>query len=148
MDNAKNFLSERGALDLLFSLSNDPLGFNELKERINISPNTLLTRIKEAAKLGLVEETLVRTERRSLIKYTITKDGKKELESLKSIKDRYEKLNKLLKEQDEKKNNIQKEITELLSSINKTNRTDITISGNKITKSKNVNITVNKNNLD
>lgn len=136
------FLLERGGLDLLFLLSNSPLGFNELKGKIRISPNTLLIRIKNATKLGLVAETLVKTNRRSLIKYTLTKDGQKELNSLKNIKRKYEKLKELLNEQEEKKRDTETEIKELLSSINKTKKPNINISSNKISRSKNVNINI------
>lgn len=141
METLAKFLTQKGALDLLFQLEAKPKGFNELKLDMHGSPNTLLARIKEATKLGLIEESLVRTNHRSLIKYTLTKEGRKELNSFGPIKGRYEKLKELLKEQENKKSNTEREINELLSSITKT-RVNTSISNNKISKSKNVNIKI------
>ncbi len=116
MTDLNRFLAERGALDILFRLAEKPLGFNELKDSINISPNTLLTRIKEATALGLIEETLVRTERRSLIKYKLTNTGKKTIDELGSIKKKYLELKAELDKIKNSENEKERELEEILSS--------------------------------
>lgn len=117
----KKILAEKGILDILFKLSDKPLGFNELKVSINISPNTLLVRIKELTKAGLVEEMLIRTERRSLIKYALTKEGKKTIEGLGNVKDKYLGIKAQLDKLKEEKSRKEKEINELMSSSQGTN---------------------------
>jgi DNA-binding HxlR family transcriptional regulator len=121
MDGLESFLAERGALDVLFRLAERPLGFNELKASIHISPNTLLARIKEATKFGLVEETLVRTEKRSLIKYKLTREGRKTIDGLGNIKKKYLEIKAELDKIKSSENEKEKELEEVLSSKIKSN---------------------------
>ena len=112
----EGFLAERGALDVLFKLSEKSMGFNELKTSIRVSPNTLLARIKEATKLELIEETLIRTERRSLIKYKLTKEGKKTIDGLGNIKKKYLEIKTELDKIKSSENEKERELKEVLSS--------------------------------
>lgn len=116
MADLSEFLAEKGALDVLFKLAEKPMGFNELKASIHISPNTLLMRIKEATNLGLIEETLVRTEKRSLIKYKLTNTGKKAIDGLGNVKKKYLEVKAELDRIKNSKNEKEKELEEILSS--------------------------------
>ena len=116
MATPEKFLKERGALDLLFQLSKNPKGFNELKTGINISPNTLLARIKDATSLGLIEEALVRTNKRSLIKYKLTEKGKKTINELDNIKKKYTEIKNELDNIKKLKDEKEKELGDILSS--------------------------------
>lgn len=140
------FLKKKGAADLMFEVSESPKTFNELVDLIRLGPNTVLSRLREAQHLGLVEEKLTRKEKgRSSISYVITPIGKKAIEPMGSIRINYIKLKKELNELKEREKEKEAKITQLLSTKDSTDSKG-SISGNKISKSKNVNIKIeNKN---
>lgn len=114
MKDVTEFLKEKGALDLIFQLSKSSLGFNELKKVISGSPNTLLLRLKESARLGLIEETLVKTGKRPLIKYRLTKEGKIVVGELSGIEKKYSEIKKQINEAEETKKKKEKELRQIL----------------------------------
>ena len=141
MVSVEEFIAEKGSLDLLFRLSTKEQSFTDLKISIKMSPNTVLARLRDATKLGLVEEKLFKTAGRALIKYILTAEGKKTVTSLGSVKRDYEKLKKELDELKDSEKEKEAKITQLLSS-SKATSTKISISGNKIIKSKNVKLSI------
>ncbi len=56
----RNFIQKKGSIDILLQLEESPKSFNELEEALKLSPNTILSRLREAQKLGLVKEDLLR----------------------------------------------------------------------------------------
>jgi DNA-binding HxlR family transcriptional regulator len=141
MVSVEEFIAEKGSLDLLFRLSTKEQSFTDLKISIKMSPNTVLARLRDATKLGLVEEKLFKTAGRALIKYILTAEGRKTVTSLGSVKRDYEKLKKELDELKDSEKEKEAKITQLLSS-SKATSTKISISGNKIIKSKNVKLSI------
>lgn len=117
MTKIQDFLERKGGLDILYKLAEGKKSFNEL-ESLNLSPNTILSRLREAQALGLIEEKLLRQkEGRSKIKYTLTKKGKKIIEACKSIKKDYLKLREEINNLEEKTRKKEEEIKTLLSSL-------------------------------
>ena len=146
MDKDNAFVSQKGAADLLFNLKGSAKTFNELVKIMKLGPNTVLARLREAQKLGLVEEALIRKESgRPNIKYTLTAEGKRTAASFGSVQKDYEKLKKELEEIKKSEREKEARITQLLSS-NKATNAKVSISGNKITKSKNVKLSIENDN--
>ena len=116
-EKARNFIFEKSGAMVLILLSDKDLSFNELKAAIKASPNTVLARLREAMQIGIAEEKLVRTGRRALIKYTLTREGREFVNNLNDFKKHFtavnEELNKI-KEEEQKK---ETEIAEILSSM-------------------------------
>jgi DNA-binding HxlR family transcriptional regulator len=136
------FLKMKGAVDLLFELNGGSKTFNELVDSIKLGPNTVLSRLRAAQRLGLAEEKLARKESgRPSITYTITAEGKKSISNLQSIQKEYKRLKEELGKIKESEKEKEARITQLLSSSKATD-TKISISGNKITKSKNVKMSI------
>ena len=48
-------LGRRWALRVVWELRRDALSFNELRQRLGVSPSVLATRLRELAELGVVE---------------------------------------------------------------------------------------------
>ncbi len=136
------FLKKKGAADLMFEISEGPKTFNELVDLIRLGPNTVLSRLREAQNLNLVEEKLVRKENgRPSISYVITSNGKKAIQPLDSIRVNYIKLKKELNELKKQEREKEDKITQLLSK-NSSAESRTSISRNNIYKSKNVNIKI------
>ena len=137
------FLKKKGAADLMFEISEGPKTFNELVDLIRLGPNTVLSRLREAQNLNLVEEKLVRKENgRPSISYVITSNGKKAIQPLDSIRVNYIKLKKELNELKKQEREKEDKITQLLSK-NSSAESRTSISGNKIIKSKNIKLSIN-----
>jgi DNA-binding HxlR family transcriptional regulator len=64
-------------MEILLTLSKQPMSFNELKKNLNISPTTLSRRISEMEKYGLVVSTISKEEGKKRIKYALTDKGKR-----------------------------------------------------------------------
>jgi len=117
MKEIQEFLKKRGSIDILFNLAEEEKSFNEL-ESLNLSPNTVLSRLREAQTLGLIEEKLLRQkEGRSKIKYALTKKGKEIMDASKTIKKDYLKLREEINKLEEETRKKEEEIKTLLSSL-------------------------------
>jgi len=117
MGKIQEFLEKRGSLDILFNLAEEEKSFNEL-ESLSLSPNTVLSRLREAQTLGLIEEKLLRQkEGRSKIKYGLTKKGKEITDTSKTIKKDYLKLREEINKLEEEIRKKEEEIKTLLSSL-------------------------------
>lgn len=128
-----DFLGLKGAFDILFKLSEKEGSFNDLKNMLNLSPNTVLARIRAARDLRLVEEKLFGGNGRSKIKYVLTKKGKDVLEASNSLRGTYLKLRGRIDELEEGRKEKEKEIKKLLSSL-QSSQAIIRISGSKVVK--------------
>jgi len=128
-----DFLGLKGAFDILFELGKKEGSFNELENMLNLSPNTVLARIREARDLGLVEERLFGGNGRSKIKYVLTKRGRDVLGASNSLRGTYLKLRGRIDELEEERKEKEKEIKKLLSSL-QSSQAIIRISGSKIVK--------------
>jgi len=98
----QSFLEKKGGLDIFFMLAHGPKTFDELQS-LNLSPNTILWRLREARTLDIVEQRLMSVERgRSKIKYHLTKRGEEILKVSMPIKKDYiglrEEINRLEEE--------------------------------------------------
>jgi DNA-binding HxlR family transcriptional regulator len=58
-------LGRRWALRVVWELRRDALSFNELRQRLEVSPSVLATRLRELAELGVVERDAARRYRLS-----------------------------------------------------------------------------------
>ena len=112
----EDFLRRKGSIEILCELEKNGKSFNEFN--LDISPNTLSSRLKEALELGLVEQRVCREER-SKIKYYLTDKGKELLKTIKSIKDDYFRLKNDVKKLEEELKRKKKELEELVSSLRK-----------------------------
>ena len=128
-----DFLGSKGAFDILFELGKKERSFNELEKMLNLSPNTVLARIREAQDLGLVEEKLFGGNGRSKIKYVLTKRGRDVLEAANSFKKDYLRLREKIDELEEERKEKEREIKELLSSL-QSSQAVIRISGSTVLK--------------
>jgi len=114
----KAYLQRKGSIDLLFELENMPKSFNELEETLRFSPNTILSRLREAQRLGLIKEELFREKSgRARIKYKLTDKGKNLLKELKKIKNKYLELVKEISTIEKAKKKKEAELEELISSL-------------------------------
>jgi len=77
-ESVENILLKEGTFDLLLMLSEGPRSFIELR-RGGHSPNTILARLREVQRRGLVESKLflVKRGRKPRIKYILTAEGQK-----------------------------------------------------------------------
>ena len=82
-------ITEKGFVDILLMLEDEPKSFSELKA-IGFSPNTILLRLRNAQKQGLIKEELSpQGGKKSRIKYTLTNKGRDDLENFLPIKSKY-----------------------------------------------------------
>lgn len=135
-----DFLKKKGAVDLMFEVSEGPKTFNELVYLIRLGPNTVLSRLREAQTLGLVEEKLTRKEKgRSSISYKITEAGKRKMKDLEIIKKDYIKLREELKKMKAEEKEKERKINSILSTAK--NSINLSIgSNNNIKSNNNINI--------
>ena len=108
------FLRRKGSIEVLCELEEGGKSFNEF--RLDISPNTLSSRLKEALDLGLIEQRICREER-TKVKYYLTDKGKELLKAIKSIKDNYFRLKEDVKRLEEEIKRKKKELEKLVSSL-------------------------------
>jgi len=97
-----SFIGKRGSIEVLLELSKEPRSFNELK-KLRLSPNTVLARLREAQKLGLAEVVPVSSEKRTLVKYDLSKEGQALVSKFDIAVTQYTKLQGQLKELSQKK---------------------------------------------
>lgn len=110
----------KGLLDVLMMLDTGEKSFMELKA-LDISPNTVLSRLREAQKKELVEQKLFpRKGKKPRIKYVLTKQGKEVLTMFESIREKYVDLRTELQSLQEEVRKKEKEMKYLLSSTNVT----------------------------
>ncbi len=107
------FLKRKGSIEILCELESGEKGFNELR-KLDISPSTLSSRLKEALDLGLVDQKLCREER-AKIKYYLTEKGKKVMRMVESIKKDYFRLKEEARRLEEEARRKREEIEKLLS---------------------------------
>lgn len=106
----------KGLLDVLMMLETGEKSFTELKT-LDLSPNTVLSRLREAQKKGLVDQKLFpRKGRKPRIKYILTEEGEKVLKMYESIRERYTELRAELQNLQEEARKKEKEMKYLLSS--------------------------------
>lgn len=106
----------KGLLDVLMMLETGEKSFTELKT-LDLSPNTVLSRLREAQKKGLVDQKLFpRKGRKPRIKYVLTEEGEKVLKMYESIRERYTELRAELQNLQEEARKKEKEMKYLLSS--------------------------------
>ncbi len=106
--------SPKGLLDVLMALEENEKSFTELKS-LNLSPNTLLSRLREAQTKGLVVQELVPVKgKRARIKYKLTEDGKDTLKMYASVREKYVELKMELQQLQEEVRKKEKELKYLL----------------------------------
>lgn len=106
----------KGLLDVLMMLETGEKSFTELKA-LDLSPNTVLSRLREVQEKGLVDQKLFpRKGRKSRIKYVLTKDGEEVLKTYASIREKYTELRVELQNLQEEVRKKEKEMKYLLSS--------------------------------
>ena len=104
----------KGMIDILIYLRDEAKSFNDLK-KLNLSPNTILARLREAQEKGLVKQRLCPCKgKKARIKYDLTGEGKLMLKNYESIIDRYLELSKELDELERKLRDKEKEMKYLL----------------------------------
>jgi len=119
-DDAGSKTAPKGLLDVLMMLETEEKSFTELKA-LDISPNTVLSRLREAQKKGLVEQKLFPVKgKKPRIKYVLTKQGKEVLTMFESIREKYVDLRTELQSLQEEVRKKEKEMKYLLSSTNVT----------------------------
>lgn len=67
------FLEKKGSVHLLEMIGTDGGSWNEIVEEIPISQSTLTQRLGEAEELGLINQSLDRTDSNTKKKYTLTR---------------------------------------------------------------------------
>lgn len=102
--------NKKGMLDLLMTLKGGEMSFIELKT-LKMSPNTILARLREAQRLNAVRGVLIeRGNKKSLLKYSLTKKGRELLAAHDPIKADYlrlgKEIDKLEKDAEKKKQKI------------------------------------------
>jgi len=106
-------------LRILLTLREGKKSFNDLKNILDMSPNTILMRIREAQTEGLVEDGLVRRKgKKPKISYYLTEEGEKVLETYNAILPRYNSLRKELEKLQKEVREKEKKVRYLLASIN------------------------------
>lgn len=104
----------KGLLDVLIALEESERSFTEMKS-LNLSPNTLLARLREAMAKGLVSQELVPIKgKRPRIKYRLTKEGKDTLKMYASVREKYTELKMELQQLQEEVRKKEKELKYLL----------------------------------
>jgi len=107
--------AKKGLLDVLMMLENGEKAFAELKA-LDLSPNTVLSRLREAQKRGLVDQKLFpRRGRKPRIKYVLTKEGEDALRMYEAIRERYTELRAELQNLQEEVRKKEKQMKYLLS---------------------------------
>jgi len=116
MARMKGKTAPKGLLDVLMMLEEGEKSFTELKA-LDLSPNTVLARLREAQERGLVNQKLFpRKGRKPKIKYVLTREGKEVLKMYESIRERYTELKAELQNLQEEVRKKEKEMKYLLSS--------------------------------
>jgi DNA-binding HxlR family transcriptional regulator len=111
-----DFLTKKGGFDLLLKLKEKKaMKFGEVQEALNLSPTTALERLREASKLGIIEEKLFK-ENGSEIKYVLTK-GKDILNVTTHMQKEYLKLREEIIRLEKEKLEKEREVEALLSSL-------------------------------
>jgi len=110
---------------ILLSLKEESKSFNDLK-KLDMSPNTLLSHLREAQAKGWVNDRLGKQkDKKPKIMYSLTNDGESLLKTYSSIISQYTDLRKELEEMQNKVREKEKRIKYLLSST-KAEQTDKT----------------------
>lgn len=111
-------VGKEGAFDLLLKLNEGPKSFVELKTTGH-SPNTVLTRLREAQRAGLVQSQLftVSERKKPRIKYVLTDQGQKLLRRYIPVKTTYLDLKEKIAELEKQVLEQKQELRFLLSSI-------------------------------
>lgn len=136
---AKKLLFERGGALLIIRLSEKDMSFNELKAAMKLSPNTILSRLRESTRIGLAEERLIKTGKRALIRYTLTKEGRTFFSELKDFKKHFIIVSDELDEIKNKEKEKETQMNELLSSLQRSS-SSINVSHSKLSAKGDINI--------
>lgn len=112
-------IAEKGFLDILLMLESGEKSFSELKT-IGFSPNTILLRLREAQRVGLVKEVLFcEKDKKPKIKYTLTQLGRDILTTYLPVKDKYLNLKDDIVRLEKEAKSKQMAIKLLLASVSK-----------------------------
>ena len=112
-------VSEKAFVDILFALDDGAKSFNDLK-KLGFSPSTVLSRLREAQEKSLIEEKLIpQKNKRSQIKYVLTNNGEKVLDTYLPVKNEYLILKKELIELEREIKTKERNMKYLLSSASK-----------------------------
>ena len=114
MSTKYSFIEKRGSVEVLAALRKGAKSFSELKN-LNMSPNTVLARLREAQNLGLTKVVPVSSDRRTRIKYGLSEEGKALVLKFDSAVTEYIKLQEQLKELSQKKREMFDRIAEELT---------------------------------
>lgn len=88
----QNLVKKKGVHEVLNLLKEGDRSFNELTEELNLSPNTVSTRLQELRENGFVAVTSVLKGERAYKKYKITERGEKLSSDLKRLKNMERKI--------------------------------------------------------
>jgi len=112
-------ITEKAYIDVLFALESGAKSFNDLKE-LGFSPNTILSRLREAQRKGIIEEKLFpQKDKKAQIKYIITNRGKNVLNNYLPIKSQYLNLKRELDKLEQEIRAKEKDMKLLLTSVSK-----------------------------
>lgn len=115
--------TKKAFVDILLMLEGDAKSFSELKA-LGFSPNTILLRLRNAQKQGLIKEELFsQGGKKSRIKYTLTNEGRDVLENLLPIKSKYLDMKKEIDDLETEIRTKEQNIKYLLTSILKSKHT-------------------------
>lgn len=70
-------LHKKFLIDIIITLKDEPLAFNEIQSRLKIYSDTLSRRLKELEKLGIIETSITQEEKRKRVRYKLTAKGNK-----------------------------------------------------------------------
>jgi len=108
-DEYSSFVAKRGSIEVLLELDKGTQSFNQLKS-LNLSPNTVLNRLREAQRLGLVKPLLLSSEKRIRIRYGLSEDGRNLVSKFHVAASRYLKLQRQISKLSEEKKRAFKRI--------------------------------------
>jgi DNA-binding HxlR family transcriptional regulator len=111
------FVAQRGFMEVLFGLENGHKGFNDLKT-LGLAPNTVLSRLRQAQRLGLVENRLdTKRASRARITYALTPRGRQFVGRFASVKGRFMRLQTELESLEKNRRTTENHMKFLLSSV-------------------------------
>ena len=89
-------LQKKYTIEIITTLGEQPLSFNELQKSLSVYSDTLSRRIKELEKARVVETTITESERGKRIRYVLSKKGMKILPHVKLADSELRKAEELL----------------------------------------------------
>ena len=111
---SKSLISKKGTIDILIELKDGQKTFTNLKE-LKLSPNTIVKRLREMQKAGLVEPVLTSSgkTRRMRIEYKLTKEGERAIKNMEKVLMEYKRLKKKLDQMSKEQEKILRKMRSL-----------------------------------